>query len=105
MRLFVALLLASFVAAFAAVRTSTTAANATEDWTQFRGPNGSGVSSTTGLPTEFGAGKNLVWKTALPPGHSSPVLTTVRKFVTGYSKVDTRAKENAHTLKQAKIGR
>ena len=101
MRLFLALLLASFVAAFAAVRTSTTAANATEDWTQFRGPNGSGVSSTTGLPTEFGAGKNVVWKTALPPGHSSPVLTTDRIFVTGYSKVDTRAKENAHTLSQA----
>src|SRR5688572_22517746 len=101
MRLFLALLLASFVAAFAAVGTSTTAANATEDWTQFRGANGSGVSSTTGLPTEFGAGKNVVWKTALPPGHSSPVLTTDRIFVTGYSKVDTRAKENAHTLSQA----
>src|SRR5688572_10250361 len=101
MRLFLALLLASFVAAFAAVGTSTTAANATEDWTQFRGPNGSGVSSTTGLPTEFGAGKNVVWKTALPPGHSSPVLTTDRIFVTGYSKVDTRAKENAHTRSQA----
>ena len=25
-----------------------------EDWSQFRGPNGSGVSATTGLPVEFG---------------------------------------------------
>src|SRR5688572_17344781 len=57
-----------------------------EDWTQFRGPNGSGVSATTGLPTEFGPNKNVVWKTELPPGHSSPVLTRDRIFVTAHSK-------------------
>jgi len=57
-----------------------------EDWSQFRGPNGSGVSATTGLPVEFGANKNVVWKTALPPGHSSPVLTRDRIFVTAHSK-------------------
>ncbi len=51
---------------------------ASEEWSQFRGPNGSGVSATTGLPTEFGPAKNVVWKTALPPGHSSPVLTRDR---------------------------
>jgi outer membrane protein assembly factor BamB len=57
-----------------------------EDWTQFRGPNGSGVSATTGLPTEFGPAKNVVWKTELPPGHSSPVLTNNRIFVTAHTK-------------------
>ena len=46
---------------------------AAEDWSQFRGPNGSGVSATTGLPSEFGPGKNMIWKTVLPPRHSSPV--------------------------------
>lgn len=56
-----------------------------EDWSQFRGPNGSGVSTTTGLPTEFGPNKNVVWKTALPPGHSSPVLTRDRIFVTAHN--------------------
>ena len=45
------------------------------DWPQFRGPNAFGVSDTTGLPTEFGPAKNVVWRTALPPGHSSPVLS------------------------------
>ncbi len=55
------------------------------DWSQFRGPNGSGVSATTGLPTEFGPNKNVVWKTALPPGHSSPVLTSDRVFVTAHT--------------------
>ncbi|MEX2303974.1 MAG: PQQ-binding-like beta-propeller repeat protein [Bryobacterales bacterium] len=52
------------------------------DWTQFRGPNGSGVSDTTGLPAEFGPGKNVVWKTEIPAGHSSPVLAGDRIFVT-----------------------
>jgi outer membrane protein assembly factor BamB len=58
---------------------------ATEEWSQFRGPNGSGVSPTTGLPVEFGPNKNVVWKTALPPGHSSPVLTRNRIFVTAHN--------------------
>ena len=59
---------------------------ASDDWTQFRGPNGSGVSSATGLPQEFGPNKNVVWKTELPPGHSSPVLTRDRIFVTAFTK-------------------
>lgn len=54
------------------------------DWPQFRGPNGSGVDTSTGLPELFGPEKNVVWKTPLPPGHSSPVLTRDRVFVTAY---------------------
>lgn len=57
-----------------------------EEWSQFRGPNGTGVSATTGLPQEFGPSKNVVWKTELPPGHSSPVLTSDRIFVTAHTK-------------------
>ena len=57
---------------------------AAEDWPQFRGPNGSGVSVSTGLPEVFGPEKNVVWKTPLPPGHSSPVLMRDRLFVTAY---------------------
>ncbi|HEX8352283.1 MAG TPA: PQQ-binding-like beta-propeller repeat protein, partial [Pyrinomonadaceae bacterium] len=58
---------------------------AAEDWPQFRGPNGSGVSVSDGLPEVFGPEKNVVWKTPLPPGHSSPVLTRDRVFVTAYA--------------------
>jgi outer membrane protein assembly factor BamB len=65
-----------------------------EDWPQFRGPNGSGVSASTGLPDEFGPAKNVVWKTPLPPGHSSPVLSGDRIFVTAYSKENPGAKES-----------
>lgn len=44
------------------------------DWSRFRGPNGAGVAETAGLPAEIGPARNLVWKAALAPGHSSPVL-------------------------------
>ena len=53
------------------------------DWPRFRGPNGSGVAETSGLPEKFGPASNVVWKTALPLGHSSPVLSGDRIFVTG----------------------
>src|SRR4029450_7102087 len=53
-----------------------------EAWSRFRGPNGSGVSTSTRLPTEFGPDKNVIWKTELPFGHSSPALTRDRIFLT-----------------------
>jgi hypothetical protein len=55
-----------------------------EDWPRFRGPNGSGVSDTTGLPVEFGPGKNVVWKVELPYSYSSPIVVGERVFVTGF---------------------
>ncbi|MBC8031718.1 MAG: PQQ-binding-like beta-propeller repeat protein [Pyrinomonadaceae bacterium] len=78
---------------------------AAEDWPQFRGPGGNGVSASTGLPEEFGPNKNVVWKTALPPGHSSPVLTRDRIFVTAYSKQQTAngTRQNAHTVQASPI--
>ena len=54
------------------------------DWPQFRGPNGSGLCpSCRRLPTEFGPQKNVLWKTELPEGKSSPVLAGDRIFLTG----------------------
>ena len=54
------------------------------DWPQFRGPNGSGLCQTCGqLPTEFGPQKNVLWKTELPEGKSSPVIVGDRIFLTG----------------------
>ena len=54
------------------------------DWPRFRGPNGSGVAETKALPADLGPAKNVVWKTALPPGYSSPVLSGDRIFLTAY---------------------
>lgn len=53
-----------------------------EDWSRFRGPNGSGVSASSRLPAEFGPSTNVLWKTELPFGHSSPALTRDRIVLT-----------------------
>lgn len=54
-----------------------------DGWSRFRGPNGSGVATgNEPLPTEIDPDKNVVWKTALPGGHSSPVLHGDRLYLT-----------------------
>jgi outer membrane protein assembly factor BamB len=58
------------------------------DWARFRGPNGSGVAETTGLPVEVGPARNVVWKTPLPGGYSSPILGGDRIFLTGFEGND-----------------
>jgi outer membrane protein assembly factor BamB len=54
------------------------------DWSRFRGPNGSGISNASRVPVEFGPEKNLLWRLALPPGHSSPILHDDRIYLTAY---------------------
>jgi outer membrane protein assembly factor BamB len=53
------------------------------DWNQFRGPNGSGISPSKNIPERLDQ-RTLVWKTALPPGHSSPVFTDGHIFLTAF---------------------
>jgi len=57
-----------------------------EEWPRFRGPNGSGISPGTGFPIEFNKGKNLVWRTPVRPGKSSPILTKRHVFLTALEK-------------------
>src|SRR5262245_24922144 len=46
-----------------------------QEWTQFRGPNGSGVSRATDLTTNWDEKTNVVWKTPVHgKGWSSPVI-------------------------------
>lgn len=53
------------------------------DWLQFRGPNASGVPENDApLPDEIGTDKNVVWKVAIPPGHSSPIVVGDRIYLT-----------------------
>ena len=54
------------------------------EWTRFRGPDGLGVVETSGIPDEFGPHTNVVWKTALPMGKSSPVFTADHIFLTAH---------------------
>jgi outer membrane protein assembly factor BamB len=67
---------------------SSTAQEATKEeaWTRFRGPNGSGISTDTGFPIEVGKSRNLIWRTPVRLGKSSPVLTARHLFLTGYDK-------------------
>jgi outer membrane protein assembly factor BamB len=52
------------------------------NWNQFRGPNGQGVAPADRIPVRFGPATNLLWKTAVPAGHSSPVIWDSHVFLT-----------------------
>ena len=58
-----------------------------EDWSRFRGPNGSGVvKSDESVPVQWSPTQNVKWKVALPgAGVSSPIVVGDRIFVTCYS--------------------
>ena len=55
-----------------------------EDWPQFRGPTGQGISEAKNLPTKWSASENVIWKKELPAkGWSSPVLMGGKIYLTG----------------------
>src|SRR5207247_1803775 len=73
------------------------------DWRQFRGPDGLGVSDEKGLPTEWAADKNIVWKAKLPgAGASCPITLGNRVFITCYSgyALDTKSPGDMRDLKR-----
>jgi outer membrane protein assembly factor BamB len=54
-----------------------------QEWTRFRGPNGTGISDARTIPTQW-TPADYNWKVELPAvGHSSPVLWGDRIFLTG----------------------
>ena len=55
-----------------------------DDWNRFRGPNGSGVIDATAVPQRFGPETNVVWKTVVAPGYSSPILSGNRLLLTAF---------------------
>ncbi len=56
---------------------------AAQNWPQWRGPSGAGVSSESGLPTKWSAGENVAWKKPLAGlGTSSPIVWGDTVFVT-----------------------
>lgn len=60
----------------------------TENWPQFRGPNGQSIAEGQTLPESFGPSDNVKWKTALPTGHSSPIVWGDRIFLTANEGTD-----------------
>ncbi len=54
-----------------------------EDWPEFRGPTGQGISTAAALPVEWSPTKNVAWKTAVPgAGWSSPAISDGNIFLT-----------------------
>ena len=54
-----------------------------ENWPQFRGPSGQGISTEQNLPLKWSENSNITWKTAIPgEGWSSPIVWGDRVFVT-----------------------
>jgi outer membrane protein assembly factor BamB len=58
-----------------------------QNWPQWRGPEGNGISRATNLPVSWAPDKNIVWKTELPAwSGSTPVIWGDRIFLTSPSK-------------------
>src|SRR5262245_48378862 len=61
-----------------------------EDWPEFRGPTGQGLSTATGLPTHWTSTENVVWRKAVPgKGWSSPIVLGKRLYLTAAEPVAT----------------
>jgi outer membrane protein assembly factor BamB len=72
------------------------ALSAGDEWPQFRGPGGLGVSTGTGMPVEWSMDKGIRWSVELPGrGLSSPVISGGRLYVTACSGVE---QERLHVL-------
>jgi len=54
-----------------------------DNWPQFRGPNGQGVTAETGLPLHWSDSENVAWKREIPgESWSSPIVWGERLFLT-----------------------
>lgn len=53
------------------------------EWPQFRGPDGLAAAPDQSVPDEFGPEKNVLWRRAVPAGHSSPIVSGDRDAASG----------------------
>ena len=73
----------STIAVLLAAQACCHAMAAADDWPQFRGPTGQGHSAAKGLPLEWTATENVVWKQPLPGASwSSPAVYQDRIYLT-----------------------
>jgi outer membrane protein assembly factor BamB len=62
---------------------------AADDWPEFRGPTGQGLSTARDVPIEWSATKNVVWKQEIPgTGWSSPAIVDGRVYITAAIPVE-----------------
>jgi outer membrane protein assembly factor BamB len=56
---------------------------AAENWPQWRGPHGNGISDEKGIATKWSRTENVAWRAELPgPGGATPIVWGDRIFVT-----------------------
>ena len=70
---------------------ATQPSSAGADWPMWRGPHGNGESDETNVPTHWSATENIAWQVPIPgKGHSSPVVSGGRIFLTTALEAETR---------------
>jgi outer membrane protein assembly factor BamB len=75
--------LGTMLIAVAVFGSSIGASAAGSNWSQWRGTDGTGVSTETNLPIEWSSDKNILWKVPINGrGHSSPIVWENRIFLT-----------------------
>ncbi|MGQ0634092.1 MAG: outer membrane protein assembly factor BamB family protein [Planctomycetaceae bacterium] len=53
-----------------------------DEWTRFRGPNGTGIADDPTIPVQLAEPQNVAWKVELPGnGNSSPIVSQGRVFL------------------------
>ncbi len=81
MRMIAAGLLIVALPLLVGAKTADTAPTEEQEWTRFRGPNGTGISMAKGIPSEW-TEKDYNWDATLPGvGHSSPVVWGNKVFL------------------------
>lgn len=98
------------LAAVAVAGISTT--HAESQWSQFRGPNASGVSDSAKPPVEIGPDQHVAWKIEIPWSPSSPAIWGDQIFLTTFhdGQLETRSHDRrdghlkwAHGVKPEKL--
>ena len=75
-----------------------------QQWTEFRGPGGSGIASATNLPSHWSEGLNVRWKKPVPGrGWSSPVVSGGQVWLTSAMETEASPAEREEKMKTAKI--
>jgi outer membrane protein assembly factor BamB len=83
-------LLLALIVSFDASGPSHAAESRDLNWSRFRGPNGGGAAESDRIPVRFGPNENVLWKNAVRPGHSSPIIWGDRIFLTVHGPVPER---------------
>ena len=70
-----------------------------EDWPSWRGPRQDGTADSSTYPTKWSASENIKWKVPVPGvGHSSPVISKGKIFLTTCMEAEPDAAKNRALL-------